>query len=88
MSKFGVNVPPGIPVFKVDDVLTAAQKMASEDGEVSSNLNTCDCTGVSVVYCASSGLLGAWHLIVCTQHARHVHQVRWTKQKLGIPDRR
>ncbi|KAK9828652.1 hypothetical protein WJX72_001349 [[Myrmecia] bisecta] len=35
MSKHGVNVPPGIPVFKVEDVLPAAKKMASpKDGEV------------------------------------------------------
>lgn len=34
MSKYGVNVPPGIPVFKLDEVKAAAEKMASPDGEV------------------------------------------------------
>ncbi|KAK9819240.1 hypothetical protein WJX81_001505 [Elliptochloris bilobata] len=34
MSKYGVNVPPGIPVFNVDEVKAAAEKMASPDGEV------------------------------------------------------
>lgn len=34
MGKYGVNVPPGIPVFKVDEVAAAAEKMASPDGEV------------------------------------------------------
>ena len=34
MSSYGVNVPPGIPVFKLDEVLPAAQKMADEEGKV------------------------------------------------------
>lgn len=34
MAKYGVNVPPGIPVFKAEDVKAAAEKMASPDGEV------------------------------------------------------
>lgn len=34
MSQYGVNVPPGIPVFKVDQVAEAAKKMADEAGEV------------------------------------------------------
>jgi hypothetical protein len=34
MAKFGVNVPPGIPVFSLDEVPAAAEKMASPDGEV------------------------------------------------------
>lgn len=34
MAKFGVNVPPGIPVFSLDQVPDAAKKMASPDGEV------------------------------------------------------
>ena len=34
MAKYGVNVPPGIPVFKAEDVQAAAEKMASPDGEV------------------------------------------------------
>ncbi|BDA43672.1 Succinate-CoA ligase [ADP-forming] subunit beta, mitochondrial [Coccomyxa sp. Obi] len=34
MSQYGVNVPPGIPVFKLDDVLPAAKKMADEEGQV------------------------------------------------------
>jgi succinyl-CoA synthetase beta subunit len=40
MSKYGVNVPPGIPVFKVDEVEEAAKNMASPDGEVGSLLLT------------------------------------------------
>ncbi|KAK9915111.1 hypothetical protein WJX75_004823 [Coccomyxa subellipsoidea] len=34
MSHYGVNVPPGIPVFKLDDVLPAAKKMADDEGQV------------------------------------------------------
>ena len=34
MSEYGVNVPPGIPVFKADQVAEAAKKMADEAGEV------------------------------------------------------
>ncbi len=34
MSKYGVNVPPGVPVFKLDEVLPAAQKMADDEGQV------------------------------------------------------
>jgi len=34
MAKYGVNVPPGTPVFKAEDVKAAAEKMASPDGEV------------------------------------------------------
>ena len=34
MSHYGVNVPPGIPVFKQDEVLPAAQKMADDEGQV------------------------------------------------------
>lgn len=35
MSKFGINVPPGVAAFTVDDVTKAAQTMADEAGEVS-----------------------------------------------------
>jgi hypothetical protein len=66
MSKYGVNVPPGIPVFKVDEVLPAAQKMADDEGQVcltelimrflgsiiSKNLNR-----VSMAYCDKSTIL-------------------------------
>ena len=38
MSQYGVNVPPGIPVFKLDDVLPAAQKMADDEGQVRASL--------------------------------------------------
>jgi succinyl-CoA synthetase beta subunit len=34
MSQYGINVPPGIPVFKLDELAPAAQKMADEAGEV------------------------------------------------------
>ncbi len=34
MSSHGVNVPPGIPAFTLDEVQTAAEQMASADGEV------------------------------------------------------
>ncbi|EFN51726.1 hypothetical protein CHLNCDRAFT_139908 [Chlorella variabilis] len=34
MSQYGINVPPGIPVHKVEEVGPAAQKMADENGEV------------------------------------------------------
>lgn len=34
MSQYGINVPPGIPVFKADDVAAAATKMADNAGEV------------------------------------------------------
>jgi succinyl-CoA synthetase beta subunit len=34
MSTFGVNVPPGIPIFSVEEALPAAEKMAGPDGEV------------------------------------------------------
>ena len=32
-----MNVPPGIPVFKLDEVKAAAEEMASPDGEVRCN---------------------------------------------------
>lgn len=35
MSQYGINVPPGIPVFKVDEVPAAAEKMKDENGDVS-----------------------------------------------------
>jgi len=34
MSSHGVNVPPGIPAFTLDEVQTAAEQMASADGQV------------------------------------------------------
>jgi len=34
MQKFGVNVPPGIPVFAMGEVAKAAKDMSSPDGEV------------------------------------------------------
>lgn len=34
MSKFGVNVPPGIPVFSLDEIDDAASQMKSPDGQV------------------------------------------------------
>ena len=34
MAKYGVNVPPGIPVFSLDEVLPAAKKMADDSGQV------------------------------------------------------
>jgi succinyl-CoA synthetase beta subunit len=36
MAKYGVNVPPGIPIFKVDEAKAAAEKMRSPDDEVCS----------------------------------------------------
>ena len=33
-----MNVPPGIPVFKLDEVKAAAEEMASPDGEVRDKL--------------------------------------------------
>ena len=42
MAKFGVNVPPGIPVFSLDEVAEAAKKMESPDGEVRKlHISTC-----------------------------------------------
>jgi hypothetical protein len=38
MSQYGINVPPGIPVFKLDEVAPAAKKMADKDGQVSGRL--------------------------------------------------
>lgn len=34
MSQYGINVPPGIPVFKLEEVGPAAKKMADKDGQV------------------------------------------------------
>ena len=34
MSEYGINVPPGIPVFTLDEVAPAAKKMADKDGMV------------------------------------------------------
>ena len=39
MAKFGVNVPPGIPVFALGEVESAAKKMAGPDGEVSPHIS-------------------------------------------------
>lgn len=41
MSQYGVNVPPGIPVFKLDDVLPAAKKMADDEGQVWQKQDSC-----------------------------------------------
>lgn len=34
MGKFGINVPPGIPAFSIDDVARAADEMKDENNEV------------------------------------------------------
>jgi succinyl-CoA synthetase beta subunit len=34
MSQYGINVPPGIPVFRLDEVEPAAQKMKDAEGLV------------------------------------------------------
>lgn len=34
MSKFGINVPPGMPVFSLDDVPKAAEAMKDENNEI------------------------------------------------------
>jgi succinyl-CoA synthetase beta subunit len=34
MSKYGINVPPGLPAFSVEEVAKAAKAMADEKGEV------------------------------------------------------
>lgn len=34
MSKFGINVPDGVPVFQLDQVLPAAKRMADDKNEV------------------------------------------------------
>lgn len=34
MSQYGINVPPGVPVFEVGQVGPAAAKMTDEAGEV------------------------------------------------------
>ena len=39
MASYGVNVPPGVPVFKLDDVLPAAKKMADDSGQVCSSVS-------------------------------------------------
>ena len=36
MGQYGINVPPGIAVKKIEDLLPAAKKMADSDGEVRS----------------------------------------------------
>ena len=45
MAKYGVNVPPGIPVFSLDEVLPAAKKMADDSGQVCIK----DCTTIHTV---------------------------------------
>lgn len=34
MSQYGINVPPGIPVFSLDQVPAAAEKMKDAEGLV------------------------------------------------------
>ena len=34
MSQYGINVPAGIPVFKLDEVEPAAQKLKDAEGQV------------------------------------------------------
>lgn len=34
MARFGVNVPPGIPVHSMGDLESAVHKMKDENGEV------------------------------------------------------
>ena len=48
MSHYGVNVPPGIPVFKLDDVLPAAKKMADDEGQVWQKQDICS---LSLSFC-------------------------------------
>lgn len=55
MSEHGVNVPPGLPAFTLEQVKSAAEKMASADGEVlppssrmsSTQFDTWNCVGAS-----------------------------------------
>lgn len=47
MSQYGINVPPGIPVFKVDEVPAAAEKMKDESGDVSCLVCTFTCSFAS-----------------------------------------
>jgi hypothetical protein len=48
MSKFGINVPPGMPVFSLDDVPKAAEAMKDENNEVCL-LTTC-CTAAVLLH--------------------------------------
>ncbi len=50
MAKYGVNVPPGIPVFNIDEVKEAAEKMASPDGQVRSCLYNAEMYQLRVFY--------------------------------------
>ena len=34
MSNYGIRVPEGLPVFKLEEVMPAAKKMADKDNEV------------------------------------------------------
>lgn len=34
MSKFGVNVPPGKPVFSIDEVAPVCESLADAEGQV------------------------------------------------------
>lgn len=54
MSQYGINVPPGIAVTKLDEVLPAAKKMANKQNEVSlARYPTCfePWTGTGVSQC-------------------------------------
>ena len=46
-----MNVPPGVPVFKLDEVKAAAEKMASPDGEVRAKLLHTILSGEAWVSC-------------------------------------
>ena len=49
MQKFGVNVPPGIPVFALGEVVKAAKEMTSPDGEVWRQLFSPDLHTISTI---------------------------------------
>lgn len=41
MSQYGITVPPGIPVHKLEEVFPAAEKMADAEGKVSKQARAC-----------------------------------------------
>jgi hypothetical protein len=58
MSKFGINVPPGMPVFKLDDVSKAAEAMKDENNEVRCKLMHSSTPCGNACFAAQYAMLG------------------------------
>ncbi len=74
MSRYGVNVPPGVPVFKLEEVLPAAQKMADEQNQVGAVCSSSAQEGVHA--CRRLQACTTWHShasLLCAHYHLRAH---------------